>query len=103
MLLGIDPTKSHPIDQMLKGYDKKSSAQSSRLPIDAKLVAKLQDTASRYVDSYYTHAFISIYTLMYKLALRISEISNYSRLHNHALKIQNIQFAKSAITVKLDS
>ena len=42
-----------------------------------------------------------MYVLMYKLGLRISEISDYSKLYNHAIQFHNCSINKGDKTLKL--
>lgn len=91
-----NPTKSEPLQKLLTAYSK-DLTQDKRKPIDKNILAKLlRYCLSNSHDQYYQDAFYLIYTLMYKLALRISEISNYTTHYNHAIEIEDVQVANSS-------
>ena len=97
-----DPTKKHPVMQIIKAYDKLSSANSTRKPITHDILANLLFYVEHcYSNAYYRHSLFSLYTLMYRLALRISEICDYSEHFSHALQYKACTVHTSTNTIEI--
>lgn len=85
-LLKVDFTDDHNLKQIFKSVSKSYQPTLQRKPITFKLLSSLLNHVSNtYSDPYYNHAFCIIYSLMYFLALCISEIADYSDNFCHAL------------------
>ena len=99
-----DPTASFAIKKLLHFYAKKDKITQCRLPITEKILYKLIDSL-KYTckNKYYKYAFAALYKTMFFLALRISEISDYSQRFSHAIALQDIKIKRNYISVKLKS
>ena len=98
-----NPTDHQAIKSLLKKY-KKHSCKREQLPITHKILLKLlAEIESGPIESYYKHAFYIVYYLMYYLALRVSEISDYSNNFNHAIRLDDvtINHSKEQISIRL--
>ena len=82
----LDPTKAPPVKQILKAYSKLPTTCNPRLPITKNILKQLLEyVANIYRDPFYQSAIYIVYSLMYKMALRISEICDYSSKFRHAI------------------
>ena len=102
--LKIELTKSFIIDKLLKKYTKEAPLPSlQRLPIQKNLLKQLLAHVSKtYSHQFYRHMFFVLYSIMYKLALRISEVVNYKpQTFNHAITLKNFQLRKENKEVKI--
>ena len=91
LYLGEDPTKSDPINKLLKNYGRCAKVDL-RKPIDKHLVKKLiERNGELEQDQFYADAFRILYTLFYTLALRISEVTNHAGKTKHAIAAQDIK------------
>ena len=100
---GYNPVKSEAVGKMLQNYSKCQSSDS-RKPLKANLVEKLLKIHNS-TPNYYNHAFYILYVLMYRMALRVSEVANYSKKFEHAIRLTDIKVfeKKQQITVRLKS
>lgn len=102
--LDIDPTDSFSTKKLLKYYSKLDKNKATRLPITQGILDKLIDfVVTHYMDIYYKHAFCALYSTMYYLALRISEVSDYTSKYSHALQLRDIKFSKNFLFITLRS
>ena len=102
--MDFDPTDSFSTKKLLKYYSKLDKSKSTRLPITQNILNKLMlhvDTC--YADIYYKHAFIALYSTMFHLALRISEVSAYSSSFSHALELRDVKNYNNMLFITLRS
>ena len=106
LLTKQDLTKDVKIQYLLKAFEKTYSSSLIRKPIDHVILHQLLAHVSKtYKSVYYKHAFYILYTLMYRLALRVSEIADYSKSFNHSLQYDNFHFDshKNLLRLRLSS
>ena len=89
MLMLTNPIRSPAIDKLLITYSREQQ-QDNRRPINRQVLRRLLLLHHPDLPCYYDDAFYLIYTLMYRMALRISEITNYSEKFHHALRYSDI-------------
>ena len=95
----VNPVFSFALRQLLKAYQKldRHRKKKTRKPIDKHLLHQLlQATLRNHSNCYDRHAFFTLYSLMYTLALRISEVSDYNTEYSHAIEIDNCQFFRES-------
>lgn len=97
-----DIISSFSVKKLLNYYAKDENCKKTRLPITKKILEKLIKNVKRSSTSrYYRFAFTAIYSLMHFLALRISEIADYSARFSHAIKLSDIKIGKNIkITIR---
>ena len=100
--LNQDPTKSFATELLIKHLDRQAHTQK-RLPIDKNVLKKLLLTLYHYKSIYLQHAFFLMYNLLYLLALRVSELLQYSHNFNHALKFKDFYIKNALVTVIIRS
>ena len=97
-----DLTKCFPVQELLRAYTKVKRTSFKRLPITKDILAKLLTFVEKYYTKpYYKHAMYTLYTIMYKLGLRISEIANYNKLYSHAILYKNCKLNKHNLTLDI--
>ena len=86
-------TNSFVTEKLLKKYEKDSSkTRRERKPITKKVLNELLKNISQTEkEDYYKHGFMTLFSIMYRMALRISEVSDYSKSFSHAIKRDNIR------------
>ena len=88
--LNHNPVYSTALSKLLKAYSKEQT-HDNRKPISSQILHKLLTfIPMSSANQYYKDAFYVIYVFMYKMALRISEIANYSRHFDHAIGYQDV-------------
>ena len=85
---------------MIANYAK-ADQKDERRPINYDILSNLLQIHDSISHSYYDHAFYCLYILMYRMALRISEISNYSTKFRHALTPDDFQLRKDQDSIKV--
>ena len=92
-----DFTKNFVIEKLLHKYAKLSKSSRTRDPIQKPLLNRLlQFVSCNYTDDYNKHAYFVLYALMYKMALRISEIIDYRpNKFSHAILKENFQLKRN--------
>ena len=84
-----DPTKSFATELILSNFERKANT-TKRQPIDKNVLNKLLLSLYNYNSVYLHHAFYLMYSLLYLLAMRVSELLAYSKNFNHALRFKDI-------------
>lgn len=101
-----DPTKSFGVKLLLRAYAKHPHTPLTRKPINKVLLRQLcaHVLSSNLFSNYFKQLYYIVYTLMYKAALRISEVC-LTDSPQHILKYSNVKFLhkKSKLIIKLDS
>ena len=100
--LNVNPTQSFGTDILLKHLDKTSSAKR-RLPINKVLLDQLLLTVYQRESKFLSHAFYLMYFFLYMFALRISELLDYSKTFQHALRVQDVSLKNNVLSVRVRS
>ena len=96
-----NPADYYAVKKLIAKYGK-TSKPAERLPINRKILTKLLTlTRDRDIDIYYKSAFYTIYFLMYHMAMRISEICNYSGNTHHAIRLEDIKIKRKTGDVQI--
>ena len=99
-----DPTTSFAVKKLLLYYAKKDKNTQCRLPITEKILNRLTKNLSwSCKNKFYKLAFTALYKTMFYLALRISEVSDYSKRFSHAIHVQDLKIKSKHLTVRLRS
>ena len=95
-------TEGFAIEQQLKNFMKHHKSSLVRHPITKEILdSLLQYTLDFYPDNYFKNMFYVIYNWMFKMALRISEITNHSKNYNHAISLYDVSLNHKNHTVNV--
>ena len=79
----------------------KEQEKDIRRPITRSILKQLLMLRQSDLPDYNNDVFYLIYMLMYRMALRVSEVTNYSSKFQHALALGDIQFNFFASTLRV--
>ena len=98
---GTNPVKSDAVDKMLQNYSRKQSLDS-RKPLKAYTLQKLLKSYNASPHTYYKHVFYILYVMMYRMALRVSEVANYSQRFSHAIELNDVRLIPTTHQLKVN-
>ena len=95
-------TDSFAIKKLLKYYTKLDGKTGIRHPITQNVLEKIVlNLTNANMDDYYKHAFLCMYNMMFLMALRVSEIADYSDCFSHAIKFNDIFISRKHVRIIL--
>ena len=100
--LNYDPTKSPATDLLVKALVKQAVVKK-KLPITQSVLKRLFLGLYQYDSIYLFHMFYIMYKFMYIMALRVSELLDYSVNFDHALKYEDMTYNTKEVHVTIRS
>ena len=100
--LNFNPGQSYASELLLKSLHKRCGTRKL-LPITKDVLQRLLRVLYTYDSRYLTHMFYVMYTFLYLLALRISELVQYSHKFNHSLNLQDVSLNNNKLLILVKS